>query len=355
MNLVLNDFDYSLAEKLIANEPLEKRDESRLLVFERQRKTISEGLFGEIVEWLNPGDVLVLNQTKVIPARLRVKRQSGVETELLLEKNLDVYRWEAIVYGRVKPGSKLLMSDGNEVVVEEKENKTGVLVVRFGVSKQRLLEKLEKIGKTPLPPYIKKQWNEDKVRQKYQTVFAKEGGSVAAPTAGMHFTSELLEKLRQRGVELVWVTLDVGLGTFRRMYFDKVADNQLHTERYQISREAARRINTAKNEGRRIIAVGTTSARCLESAWNQGGIEAGKRETSIFIYPEHRFKVIDGLVTNFHLPKSSLLMMVSAFCVYPQMSGRFDGFGNSGLGRAYGYAIENNFRFYSFGDAMLIL
>ncbi len=334
-----------MPEELIAQDPLLQRDQSRLMFLDRKTGEVRDQYFRDIKQYLKAGDCLVLNNTKVIPARLLgVKEGGSAEAEILLLKRLDKDLWETIVRPgkRLRAGARVQFGGGllTGEIVEVKSD--GNRLVRF--SYEGIFEEvLDRLGEMPLPPYIKHKLSDP---SRYNTVYAKIEGSAAAPTAGLHFTEELLGELREMGVRTVSVTLHVGLGTFRPVKEDNIVDHVMHSEFYQISRSAADEINETKREGKgRIISVGTTSCRTLESAADENGmVEATDgRETDIFIYPGYRFKVIDGLITNFHLPESTLLMLVSAFA------------GRENVLRAYGQAVEKKYRFFSFGDAMLLL
>ncbi|MCD8286337.1 MAG: tRNA preQ1(34) S-adenosylmethionine ribosyltransferase-isomerase QueA [Clostridia bacterium] len=332
-----SDFYYELPEELIAQTPAEPRDSSRLLVYNIQTKEIEHRIFRDITDYLKSGDVLVVNNTKVLPARLYAKTEHGGDVEVLLLKRMDKDRWEVLVKpGRkCQPGRHLVVSDGLSLTVEA-VTPTGERVVRFeyeGVFE----EILERLGTMPLPPYIKKKLED---QSRYQTVYAKVDGSAAAPTAGLHFTPELLDKIRSMGVQIVEVLLHVGLGTFRPVKEDIITDHQMHSEYYEVSAEAAEAINAAKREGRRVIAVGTTSVRTLESVADENGcMHACKGDTSIFIYPPYKFKCVDALITNFHLPESTLIMLVAA------LTGREE------ILHVYNVAVQERYRFFSFGDA----
>lgn len=340
-----SDFYYDLPEELIAQTPAEPRDSSRLLVYDRKTRDEQDRTFREIRKFLKPGDVLVINDTRVIPARLHgVKRGSEITFEFLLLKRLSLSRWEVIM----KPGRKLkpggIVDFGKNLsaeLVAKKED--GVCEVDFMWSGGTFEQMLERCGETPLPPYIH---DRSAPRERYQTVYARENGSAAAPTAGLHFTPELLRELEQSGIEIVRVLLHVGLGTFRPVKEDSVEEHVMHSEEFEISQEAAERINAAKREGRRVVSVGTTSVRALESAWDGEKVAAERAATDIFLYPgsEAKFHVTDGLITNFHLPESTLLMLVAAFI----------GDTEEAL-HLYRDAVEKKYRFFSFGDAMLIL
>lgn len=338
----LSDFDYNLPEELIAQEPAKNRDESRLLILDKETGEIEHRIFKDIVEYLNPGDCLVLNDTRVIPARLYgVKEGSGGKIEFVLLKRIDIDTWEVILKpGRkAKPGARFIFGDGELIgeVIEIVED--GNRIVKFyhdGVFE----EVLDRLGNMPLPPYITKRL-EDKER--YQTVYSREKGSAAAPTAGLHFTKELLEKIQNKGIELAYVTLHVGLGTFRPVKVKNILEHKMHSEYYIITEEAADKINRAKTKGNRVISVGTTSCRTIESASDENGNVSSKSGwTDIFIYPGYKFKVLDALITNFHLPESTLLMLVSAFS------------SRDIILNAYETAVKEKYRFFSFGDAMFI-
>lgn len=336
------DFYYELPEELIAQDPLEDRSSSRLLVLDRQSGAVSHHTFREIADYLNEGDCLVINDTKVIPARLiGSKEETGAKIEVLLLKRKENNIWETLVKPgkKAKAGARISFGEGlltGEVVGIADE---GNRLIRF--SYEGIFEEiLDQLGQMPLPPYITHQL-EDKNR--YQTVYAKHTGSAAAPTAGLHFTPELLKELEEKGVEIARVTLHVGLGTFRPVKVDEITDHHMHSEFYRIDEEAAEKINRAKAAGNRVICVGTTSCRTIESAADETGrLEEKSGWTEIFIYPGYRFKVLDGLITNFHLPESTLIMLVSA------LAGRENVLG------AYKEAVEERYRFFSFGDAMFI-
>ncbi len=337
-----HDFWYDLPEELIAQTPLEQRDASRLLSLNRQTGEVSHRHFYDIVEYLNPGDCLVMNDSRVLPARLLGNRPTGGAVELLLLKDLGDKKWECLA----KPGRKLL--EGQRVVFGEGKLSATIMqvlpdgnrVVEFhydGI----FLEVLEQLGKMPLPPYIKAELQD---KERYQTVYSREIGSAAAPTAGLHFTEELLEKIRQKGIKTAFVTLHVGLGTFRPVKADDIADHHMHSELCMMTAETANVLNETRKNGGRIICVGTTSCRTLESLVNDDGSFTEKSKwTEIFIYPGYQFKAMDGLITNFHLPESTLVMLVSAFA------------GRENVLSAYEQAVQERYRFFSFGDAMCIL
>ena len=337
-----SDFYYDLPQELIAQDPLKKRSDSRLMHLDRKTGQICHQHFTDILRWLHPGDCLVINDTKVIPARLFGRKEdTDAHIEILLLKRRDKDVWETLVKPgkKAKPGTKLIFGDGRlkgEVIdiVEE-----GNRLIRF--TYEGIFEEiLDSLGEMPLPPYITHKL-EDKNR--YQTVYAKHDGSAAAPTAGLHFTEELLEQVKVKGVSIAHVTLHVGLGTFRPVKVEDVTQHHMHSEFYVVEEEQARLINETKAAGGRIISVGTTSCRTLESAGDETGVvKAGSGWTDIFIYPGYRFKVIDGLITNFHLPESTLLMLVSALA------------GKDTIMKAYEEAVKERYRFFSFGDAMFI-
>lgn len=359
----LSQFKYILPENLIANQPASPRDASKLMLVDRNSGKIRHSIFKNLPELLNTGDVLVFNQTKVIPARLFGQKPTGGNVEVLLLKQTRQDTWESIS----KPGLKLgqiikftvpplrWVHKYLEGKVEEVKS-DGVVKIKFNVSRVQLLDVINKIGHMPVPPYIKNSDTEDVLRKKYQTIYAKISGSAAAPTAGLHFTKRLLQSLRTKGIQLEFVTLHVGLGTFRPVTEAQVSSGKLHQEEYILDTNTAERLNNAKTEGKRIIAVGTTTTRVLESCVSEDGkLQARHGNTEIFIYPPYEFKFIDGLITNFHLPGSSLLMLVSALVSKPNTNTEFIGFRDSLINRAYIEAIEEKYRFYSFGDAMLIL
>ncbi|MBR4016704.1 MAG: tRNA preQ1(34) S-adenosylmethionine ribosyltransferase-isomerase QueA [Oscillospiraceae bacterium] len=336
------DFWYDLPEELIAQTPLEKRDTSRLLVLDRKTGAIEHRHFYDILDYLNPNDCLVMNDSRVLPARLLGNRPTGGAVELLLLKDLGNKRWECLA----KPGRKLqegqqvIFGNGklNATIVDVKED--GNRIVEFAYE-GIFLEVLEALGKMPLPPYIKEELQD---QERYQTVYSREVGSAAAPTAGLHFTTELLQKIRDKGIKTAFVTLHVGLGTFRPVKAEEISEHHMHSEFCMISRETADILNETKRTGGRIICVGTTSCRTLESLANpDGSFEEKSKWTDIFIYPGYTFKAMNGLITNFHLPESTLVMLVSAFA------------GREHVLAAYQQAVEERYRFFSFGDAMFIV
>ena len=339
----LEEFNYFLPEGLIAQRPLDNREDSRLLVLHKKSGRIEHRAFTDIKDYLQAGDMLVLNDTRVIPARLLGKREdTGGRVEVLLLSPLKEEEWEVLVKPgrRARPGTRLVFGDGELKAEVMGETSFGGRVIRLEY--RGTLEKvLERLGKTPLPPYIKEELQD---AGRYQTVYAKNPGSCAAPTAGLHFTAPLLEGLQERGIETACITLHIGLGTFRPVETEEVEDHPMHREFFILSPAAADRINEARARGGRVVAVGTTACRTLESCGSPGGkVESRRGWTDLFIYPGYRYRVVDILLTNFHLPKSTLIMLVSAFA------------GLSATRRAYREAVEREYRFYSFGDAMLIL
>ncbi len=335
-----SSYYYDLPENLIAQTPIEPRDSSRLLVYDRKQNKIEHKIFRDIVDYLNTGDVLVINNTRVLPARLFGFKDTGAKIEVLLQKRINLKDWEVIArpFKRLKEGTKITFSKNLSCTILKKED-YGSCVVRFdfdGVFEERLSE----VGQMPLPPYIHEKLKD---KERYQTVYSKVEGSSAAPTAGLHFTPQLLNKLKDKGIEIVEVLLHVGLGTFRPVKEDNILNHEMHSEYIEMSKENADKLNSAKREGRRIIAVGTTSVRVLESCADENGvIVPQKRETDIFIYPSYKFKVVDALITNFHLPESTLIMLISAFAGYDETMS------------IYNEAVKQKYRFFSFGDAMFI-
>ena len=347
----INDFDYDLPEELIAQEPMSQRDECRLMVLDREKGTIEHRRFHDIIDYLGPDDIMVMNDSKVIPARLfGIKDKTGVHCEFLLSHKVEDEpdTWETMV----RPGRRLKKDD----TVTFGDGKLRAKIMGYGADGTRIvkfkydgifMERLEELGKMPLPPYIERE-AEESDKDMYQTVYAREEGSVAAPTAGLHFTEDLLKKLADKCVDLEYVTLHVGIGTFRPVKCDRVEDHQMHFESYSISDETAERINKAILEGKRVVSIGTTSTRTLESAayfdeeYGKWLIKAGHADTGIFIYPGYEYKIVNALITNFHLPKSTLIMLVSAL------------YDREKILEAYKEAVEQKYRFFSYGDAMLI-
>ena len=337
----LSEFNYELPEELIAQTPIEKRDESRLMILDKNTGKIEHKIFKDIIDYLNPGDVLVRNNTKVIPARLYGKKETGANVEFILLKNLEGDIWEAMV----RPGNKLHI--GTKVIFGDGLLKAEILdILQDGTRKVKFIyngifnEILDKIGLMPLPPYIHESLQDN---DRYQTVYAKYNGSAAAPTAGLHFTDELLKKIEEKGVKIANVTLHVGIGTFRPVKEKNIEDHQMHTEHYYIKQEDADKINKAKLSGHRVIAVGTTSCRTIETIADEKGlVKACEGDTGIYIYPGYKFKCLDALITNFHLPESTLLMLVSALA------------GRENILNAYNEAVKEKYKFFSFGDAMFI-
>ena len=336
-----SDFYYDLPEELIAQTPVEPRDSSRLLVYDREKKTISDKIFHDVIDYLREGDVLVVNNTKVIPARMYALTQHGGVVEVLLLKRHDLKTWEVLMRPgkKGKIGAKMTIGDELSFVVKD-ITESGERIVEFEYD-GAFEDILSRVGTMPLPPYIKEKLQN---QARYNTVYSKVDGSAAAPTAGLHFTPELLEKIKAKGVEVAEVLLHVGLGTFRPVSEEIITDHKMHSEFYEIGERSAEIINAAKKEGRRVIAVGTTSVRTLESVADENGfVRACNGNTEIFLYPPYQMKCVDGLITNFHLPESTLIMLVAC------LTGREE------ILNAYKYEVKNKYRFFSFGDACLIL
>ncbi|MBI5972673.1 tRNA preQ1(34) S-adenosylmethionine ribosyltransferase-isomerase QueA [Staphylococcus caledonicus] len=339
----VEEFDYDLPESLIAQTPLKDRDHSRLLVLGRQSGEIDHKHFTDIIDYFNPGDTLVLNDTRVMPARLfGLKEETGAKVEMLMLTRIEGNDWEVLLKPakRIKIGNKLSFGEGKIIAecIDELEQGGRIMRLHYeGI----LEERLDELGEMPLPPYIKERLDDP---DRYQTVYAKENGSAAAPTAGLHFTDDLLEKIKAKGVNIAFITLHVGLGTFRPVSVDNIDDHQMHSEYYQMTQQTANLLNQTKEQGHRIISVGTTSTRTLETIRRDyDKFVAVSGWTDIFIYPGFKYKAIDGLITNFHLPKSTLVMLVSAFS------------SRENILNAYNKAVELKYRFFSFGDAMLII
>ncbi len=347
----INDFDYNLPKELIAQKPAEQRDMCRLMVLDREKKTIEQRIFRDVLDYLKPGDCLVMNDSKVIPARIfGVKESTGAKVEFLLIKRLDGDLWETMV----RPGKRLKIGDtvsftedGSFRAVIEDYGQDGTRHARF-IYEGVFLERLDEIGSMPLPPYIERPAESDD-KEMYQTVYAHEEGSVAAPTAGLHFTQELLRKAEERGIKTAYVTLHVGIGTFRPVKVENIEEHHMHFEEYSVSPETAQIVNDTLRSGGRIVSVGTTSSRTLESAAVFDEAEgryllaAGEGSTDIFIYPGYKFKLVDSLITNFHLPKSTLMMLICAL------------YDRDEILKAYDLAVRDKYRFFSYGDAMMIL
>lgn len=337
----LSDFNYYLPEELIAQTPIEKRDESRLMVLDKNTGKIEHKIFKDIIDYLQPGDCLVRNNTKVIPARLYGKKETGANVEFVLLKNLEGDIWETMVRpgNKLHSGAKVIFGDGllRAEILETLQDGTRKVKFEYdGIFN----EILDKIGLMPLPPYIHESLKDN---DRYQTVYAKYEGSAAAPTAGLHFTDELLKKIEEKGISIANVTLHVGIGTFRPVKEKNIEDHQMHTEHYYIKQEDADKINKAKLSGHRVIAVGTTSCRTIETIADEKGlVKACEGDTGIYIYPGYKFKCLDALITNFHLPESTLVMLVSALA------------GRENILNAYNEAVKEKYKFFSFGDAMFI-
>ena len=337
----VSEFNYDLPQELIAQTPIEKRDESRLMVLDRNKQTIEHKTFKDIIDYLEPGDCLVRNNTKVIPARIYGKKETGAKVEFLLLKNIEGDIWETIVRpgNKLHIGTKVIFGDGLLTAEILEIMPGGTRKVQFSY-KGIFNEILDKIGLMPLPPYIHEELKDN---DRYQTVYAKYNGSAAAPTAGLHFTPELLKKIEEKGVKIANVTLHVGIGTFRPVKEENVENHEMHTEHFYIKQEDVEKINETKKQGKRVIAVGTTSCRVLETIADENGfVKETEADTSIFIYPGYHFKCLDGLITNFHLPQSTLLMLVSALA------------GKDYILKAYNEAVKEKYSFFSFGDAMFI-
>lgn len=347
--MLLSEFDYELPQELIAQYPCEKRDNSKMLVLDKAEKSIQHKHFYDIVDFLDEDCVLILNNTKVIPARLYGEKEgTGAKIEIFLLKERDNHNWEVLIKPskRVKSGTKIKVSTELSVEVIEALEDDGKWLVHLDYA-GNIFEVLQRVGNIPLPPYIERKMSSDELKkldfQRYQTVYALNEGSVAAPTAGLHFTEEILEKLRLKGVEIGYVTLNVGLGTFRPVKCENVLDHKMDSETFEITQETADLINSAKSKGKKLVAVGTTTVRTLETAFKiYGKIQACQNSSELFIYPPYEFKVVDNLITNFHLPKSTLLMLVSALM------------GKDFIFEAYKEAIANKYRFYSYGDCMYL-
>lgn len=334
--LLKSTYFYDLPQELIAQTPVEPRDSSRLLAYDKKNKKLSHKVFHDIIDFLREGDVLVINNTRVLPARLYGYKETGAKIEVLLQKRIDFTKWSILAKPtkRLKVGTKLVFSEklSGEIIEIGEFGNCKIQFSFEGVFEHRLSE----VGTMPLPPYIKEKLAN---QERYQTVYAKEEGSSAAPTAGLHFTKELLEKIKAKGVEVVEVLLHVGLGTFRPVSEENILNHKMHSEFFEMSEENAEKLNKAKREKRRVIAVGTTSVRVLESSFADGKIVPQKRETNIFIYPSYKFNVVDAIITNFHLPESTLIMLVSAFVGYEDTM------------KIYEEAVKEKYRFFSFGDA----
>jgi S-adenosylmethionine:tRNA ribosyltransferase-isomerase len=342
--MLVSDFDYELPKELIAQNPCDVRDECRLMVLHRTDGTIEHKHFYDIIDYLKPGDCLVFNDSKVIPARIYgIKESTGAHIEFLLSKRLEGDTWECLVRPakRLHPGDRVSFNDGKLVgeILEDGIGGTKKVLFHYeGI----FLEVLEEIGSMPLPPYIEREADESD-KEKYQNVYAKEPGSVACATAGLHWTDELIKKAEEKGVKTAYVTLHVGIGTFRPVQVDKIEDHHMHFEEYTVPKEAADTVNEARSKGGRIIAVGTTACRTMESSSTEDGkLIAQSGSTGIFIYPGYRFKMVDALITNFHLPKSTLLMLISAL------------YNREDILKAYKEAVDMKYRFFSYGDAMFI-
>lgn len=344
----ISEFDYELPEELIAQMPADKRENSRMLVLDKEKQTIEHKHFFDITDYLDENCLLVLNNTKVLPARLYGTKDTGAKIEVFLLEAKQDKQWSCLIKPskRIKPGTIITICEELQVKALEKLEDAGEWLVEL-IYDGNLFEILHKVGNIPLPPYIERKLQSDELKQfdmnRYQTVYAKDEGSVAAPTAGLHFTEDILESLKNKGVDIAYVTLNVGLGTFRPVKCENILEHKMHSETFEITDVAAAKITEAKKQGKKIVAVGTTTVRTLETAYQKFGcIKACHDHSELFIYPPYEFKVIDELITNFHLPKSTLLMLVSALA------------GKEFIFKAYQEAIENKYRFFSYGDCMFI-
>ncbi len=347
--MLLSEYDYNLPEGLIAQLPADKRENSKMMVLERKNRTISHKHFYDIVDLLDKDTLLVMNNTKVLPARLIGHKDTGAKIEVFLLSQKDGNLWDVLIKPskRVKPGTVIKISDELSTKAIERLEENGEWLVELIYNGDNLLDILHRNGQIPLPPYIERKIPNEELKkldfERYQTVYAKDEGSVAAPTAGLHFTEDILNKLEQKGVELAYITLNVGLGTFRPVQCENLENHKMHSETFEISQKAAEQINRAKKDGKKIVAVGTTTVRTLETAYKKFGcIKPCHDHSELFIYPPYEFKVIDSLITNFHLPKSTLLMLVSALA------------GKDFIFKAYEEAIDKQYRFFSYGDCMFI-
>ncbi|MBU0998033.1 tRNA preQ1(34) S-adenosylmethionine ribosyltransferase-isomerase QueA [Patescibacteria group bacterium] len=349
----ISKLDYHLPKNLIAQKPLSLRDHSKLLIINRKDKSIVSKHFFDLADLLTSDDVLVLNKTKVFPARIYGKKETEGKVEILLCKKINDNTWDVLVKPGIKTGTKLLFGLFSGIKISENRE---ISRVKFSINSSKLIRDLRLIGHTPIPPYINYIGSEKSLRDKYQTIYAKEKGSIAAPTAGFHFTKELLNKLKNKGIEIEYITLHVGLGTFAPIKDKNISKHKIHSEYFELDKKTTDKLNLAKNQGKRIISVGTTTTRVLETCSNKKGIlKECKGETNIYIYPPYKFKFIDGLITNFHLPKTTLLSLVSAFVNCPNTEEKFESFNSSLMGKAYKKAIKEKYRFYSFGDSSIIL
>jgi len=347
-SLTVNDFDYELPEELIAQMPADKRENSKMLVLDRENKTIEHKHFYDITDYIDDNCILVLNNTKVIPARLYGTKETGAKIEIFLLEEKKEKEWSCLIKPskRVKPDTIIKISEELSVHPIKRLEDDGEWLVEM-IYDGDLFEILHKVGNIPLPPYIERKLTTEELKQfdkeRYQTVYAKDEGSVAAPTAGLHFTKEILEKLKSKGIDIAYVTLNVGLGTFRPVKCENILDHKMHSETFEITQDAADKINSAIKQGKKVVAVGTTTVRTLETAYQKYScIKACHDHSELFIYPPYEFKVVDKLITNFHLPKSTLLMLVSALA------------GKEFIFKAYKEAVNNKYRFFSYGDCMLI-
>ena len=349
----ISKLDYHLPKNLIAQKLLSLHDHSKLLVINRKDKSLTSKHFYDLPEILTSNDVLVLNITKVFPVRIYGKKETGGKVEILLCKKINNNTWDVLVKPGIKTGTKISFGLFSGI---KKSEFCEISRVQFSVNNTKLFEYLGLIGHTPIPPYIHSKESEKSLRDEYQTVYAKTKGSIAAPTAGFHFTKRLLKKLQNSDIEIEYVTLHVGLGTFAPIKETELKKHKIHSEYYELDKKTANKLNLAKKKGKKIIAVGTTTTRVLETCTNKKGLLKEKKgKTNLFIYPPYKFKFVDGLITNFHLPRTTLLALVSAFVSYPNTEEKFESFNSSLIGKAYKKAIREKYRFYSFGDSSIIL
>lgn len=347
----ISKFDYTLPNELIAHSPANPRDSSKLLIVNKNNKKIEHKIFSDVTQYLTSNDLLVFNTTKVFPARIFGTKSNGGEMEFLLMEKTGINKWSVMRRGKLAIGEKIQF---DKIYASVSHIGDHFAELSFDCNEEDFWDAIGKIGHTPLPPYIKSKDTENEIRSKYQTVYANQSGSAAAPTAGLHFTNELLKEINKKGVEFANVVLHVGAGTFLPIRETDITKHKMHSEYFEIEKDQIEKILKAKKDGKRIIAVGTTTTRVLETlALNKFKELSGK--TDIFIYPPYKFEVVDALITNFHLPKSTLLSLICAFVSYPNTKNEFLDFENSIIGKAYQSAIENKYRFYSFGDAMFVM
>lgn len=349
----ISKFSYNLPKDRVAQKPISPRDSSKLLVIKKNENKLMSKHFYDLIDLLDKNCVLVLNKTKVFPARMYGIKETGGKVELLLIKNIEGSIWETITKPSVNVNTKISFGLFSGIIVSKNHETSRIT---FNINNNKLFRLLDVIGLTPIPPYISKSDSEKELKKEYQTVYAKNIGSVAAPTAGFHFTKKLIDKLKHNGIEIEYLTLHVGLGTFSPIRERDILKHKMHSEYFELDKTTTKNLNKAKKKGKKIIAVGTTTTRVLETCSNSKGVLKDKKgETNIFIYPPYKFKFIDGLITNFHLPKTTLLALISAFVSYPNTKEKFTSFNTSLIGKAYKKAIKEDYRFYSFGDSSIIL